>query len=273
MGVLKGHSRAVLDVDVSADGVIAVSLSADRTLRAWSLKAGRCTRVLVSEDNERTLSSLRASDAMLAELDRGPRVDVLSKRIPRDASFGITPDGSKVLLGFGGNLFSWDLNTGARRNTELSDFDVVSIAVDARSKQAIAGSRFGQLLLWNFSQACSMLEGHQGRVLDAAIGPDGKTAVSAASDDSIRIWDLESEAERARITGPLGKVDAVVIAADADLAYSIYGDTIVAYDTKAARRHASLSFDHQITALTVTPSGRRVAVGDQSGRVHFLSLV
>jgi hypothetical protein len=39
-----------------------------------------------------------------------------------------------------------------------------------------------------------------------------------------------------------------------------------------AHRSAGLSLDHNITAIAVTSDGLHAAVGDESGRVHVLTL-
>jgi WD40 repeat protein len=270
--VLKGHAREILDVEISMDGTRVLSLSRDRTVRLWDAETGHNIRALVSEDNHRALSSLIVGDAMLAELDLGPQVDIADKPIPRDASIALSPDGKRVLLLSQGNICVWDMDNGSIRNQGLQDLDIVSVAFDPSSERVVLGSLFGALLVWDFKQAPSILEGHTGRVLDLVVSADGKRAISAAKDDTIRIWDLGSCEQKAQLTGHAGKVDTVAISPNGRYAYSIYGDTLIAFDLDASSRLASLSFDHLITTLAVTPSGERLAIGDQSGRVHFVYL-
>jgi hypothetical protein len=64
----------------------------------------------------------------------------------------------------------------------------------------------------------------------------------------------------------------VAVAPDGEFAFSVYGDTLIATRIADFARLGSISLDHQITALAVTPDGRRLALGDESGRVHFLRL-
>ena len=156
--------------------------------------------------------------------------------------------------------------------SEAASRRIVCFAFDSISQRVIIGSLFGPLLIWGFEQDPSVLEGHEGRVLDIVVTPDCKSFISAASDDTIRMWDIDSCKQRTQLSGPIGKVDTVAIAPNGHFAYSIYGDTLVAYDLDVSVRLASLTFDHQITAIAVTPSGKRLAIGDQSGRVHYLSL-
>jgi WD40 repeat protein len=177
-----------------------------------------------------------------------------------------------VLLFSPGNICVWNLDNGSIRNQGLQDLDIVSVAFDPSSGSVVLGSLFGVLLVWDFKREPSILEGHTGRVLDLVVSADGKHVISAAKDDTIRIWDLDAGKQRAQLTGHADKVDTVAISPNGHFAYSIYGDTLIAFDLDASSRLASLSFDHLITTLAVTPSGKRLAIGDQSGRVHFIYL-
>jgi WD40 repeat protein len=270
--VLKGHTREILDLQISADGGRVVSLSRDRTLRIWDMQTGRAIRALLSVDNERARASLGVSNAMIAELETGLIVDLAAKPLPHDPSIALSPDGSRVVVGSQGNVCVWNLDTGTTDNQELADMDIVAIEFEPGSKRILMGSLFGPLLLWRLGYDPDLLEGHSGRILDLVVTPDGRSAASAATDDTIRIWDLDARRQRRQIQGCVGHADAVVIARSGNIAYSVYGNAVVAYDLSDGGRLGSLSLDHQITVISVTPAGTRLAIGDLSGRVHFLSL-
>jgi WD40 repeat protein len=236
------------------------------------METGHNIRVLVSDDNERTISSLRVGDAMLEELGIGPQVDIVNKPILRDLRIAMSSDGESVILGSQGNFSLWNLNTGSVREQDLGDFHVTSIGFDAKNKRVVFGSLFGPLVVWDLERELLVLEGHISRVIDVVVSQDGSSVISASRDDTIRIWDLDSAKQMSQLAGHFGKVDAVAIAPDGHIAYSIYSDTLIAYDLDVIKRIASLSFDHQISTIAVTPAGKRIAVGDQSGQVHFLCL-
>lgn len=270
--VLRGHTREVLALDISGDGQRVVSLSRDRTLRTWDIKTGGNLRVLVCKSDERALSALQVDDPMLAELDTGPRIDTVAKPISKGQRIALSPDGNRVVIASQGYVAVWDLETGSSQELSVEDLDISIIAFDPKSTNCVLGSLFGPLLIWDFVSAPTLLEGHSGMVLDLVVKQDGATAISGGEDDTIRFWDLLQRTQIARIDGLLGKVDAIVIAPDGHLAYAVYGDTVVAYDLDLSRRNASLSVDHQISAISVTPSGAHLVIGDQSGQVHHLCL-
>ena len=270
--ILAGHSGEVLEVDISGDGLTCVSFSRDRTLRAWSIADRRCGRVLVALENARMLSTLRDSDALLAEVEALPEVDVFGKRIPRDIAFALSPSGEVVVFGFDSTICRWDLRTGALTDHEISDFGLVAVAYNAESTAVVLGSLFGRLAFWRFDRPMTMLEGHSSRILSVSVTTDGHAAVSAAGDGSFCVWDLGAGGLTRQFQGSVDKPDAVAIASDTGVAFSVAGDTLVAIDTTTGKPLSSLTLDHQITTLAVTPSGARLVVGDQSGGVHFLSL-
>jgi WD40 repeat protein len=270
--VLKGHTREVLDLQMSADGRRVVSWSRDRTARIWDMQSGRAIRALVSEDNERALASLGAGSALIAELETGPTVDLSPKSMSYDSRIALSPDGHWVALGSPGNVCLWDLNTGTTRNQELGDFDIVAIEFAPDSRRIVLGSLFGPLLLWQFGKDTMLLEGHSGRVLDVVVTPDGHRAVSAATDDTIRVWDLKTGRQMRQLQGSVGRADTVAVAPLGNFAYAVYGHALVAYELAACARIGSLSLDHQITAISVRPNGTQLAIGDRSGRVHYMSL-
>jgi WD40 repeat protein len=272
--VLAGHARGAQSVAIFADDTRAVSFARDRTARVWDLTTGRLLRVLVEADNERVLSSLRSDSALLDELDAGAAIDVVHGTISPDCEMTLSPDGRRVVLGAQTSLRAWDLESGRTVHEALADCDAVAITIDASSERALVGSRFGILRVWDLAQGKTMhvLEGHTRAILDIVVCADGRTAITAARDDTIRVWDIATGREVAAHAGTQGSADAVVIEPKGEFVFSVYGDTLVAARIADFSRRGSISLDHRITALAVAPGGGRLALGDESGRVHFLRL-
>ncbi|MDJ0806048.1 MAG: NB-ARC domain-containing protein [Gammaproteobacteria bacterium] len=269
---LKGHLSEVYHLVISADGRRVVSVSRDRTLRVWDMQSGHCLRVLVHRSNDRAIASLEIHGAMLAEIHPGPQVDITHVLITRYAKVAMSPDAERVLVESQGNLCVWNQSSGKTQNLELMDLDVVSFAFHPDSRTVVFGTLFGSLFVWDFTEDPILLEGHGKRVLDIVLTPDGKHIISAARDDTICIWDLDTCQPIKQFTGNTGDVDAVAIAPQGGYAYSVYNDTLVVYGLDCLKRIASLTFDHQISTIAVTPGGDRLAIGDESGRLHYLML-
>ena len=103
-----------------------------------------------------------------------------------------------------------------------------------------------------------------------AVNVDQQRLVSAGRDNQVRVWRLGDRSLAASLEGAASKPDEVAVSPDTRIAYSIYGDTVVASDLMRMAHIGSLTFDHQITVLAVAADGTSVAVGDESGIVHFL---
>ncbi len=268
--VLKSSTRPITGLDVSADGLTAVTISRDRVLRAWNIASGRMTRALVSAENKTAIASL--ADALIIDLDEEPAIDVIDKGLAPGAFIAMSPDGRRVAIAGSGNIRLWNLDDGSLIEATGTNFGAETLTFDATSEKVVLGSLLGPVIVWDMQSEPRRFDGHQGRVLDTVLLSSRKQLISAGRDNTIRSWDLDSSRQTACLRGPSRKPDAVSIAPDGQFAYSVYGDTLVAFDLAASRQLCSLSFDHQITTLTVTPSGHRVAVGDQAGQVHFVAL-
>jgi WD domain, G-beta repeat len=59
-----------------------------------------------------------------------------------------------------------------------------------------------------------VLQGHNGRVLVAAISPDGKTLASGDEDGTLRLWDLETSKLRTTLYGHSGGITALAFSPD-----------------------------------------------------------
>src|SRR5678815_5988789 len=93
---------------------------------------------------------------------------------------------------------------------------------------------------------------HERQVLDIVINPSLQRLVTAGRDNRLRIWQLSDLTLAGMLEGADSGLDQVAIAPDTQVAYSIYGDTVVASDLQALSRMSSVSFDHQLTAVSYT---------------------
>ncbi|MDT9221141.1 MAG: WD40 repeat domain-containing protein, partial [Limnospira sp. PMC 1240.20] len=85
------------------------------------------------------------------------------------------------------------------------------------------------------------LTGHSSWVNAVAIAPDGKRAVSASDDNTLKLWDLETGTELATLTGHSDDVNAVVIAPDGKRAVSASDDkTLKLWDLETGTELATL---------------------------------
>ena len=121
----------------------------------------------------------------------------------------ITPDGRRaVSASWDDTLRVWDLESGPSVRTLEGHSGWVNIA---------------KTLLVHHSRLIRTLEGHSNSVTGVAITPDGRRAVSASDDNTLRIWDLESGQTIRTLEGHSGRVSGVAITPDGRRAISASG--------------------------------------------------
>ena len=117
------------------------------------------------------------------------------------------------------------------------------------------------------------LSGQTNSVNAVAVTPDGKLAISAADDHTLKVWELASGRELRTLSGHTDSVRAVAVTPDGKLAISAADDdTLKVWELASEQQLASFTADAPLRCCAVNRDGKTVVVGDQSGRVHFLSL-
>ncbi|XP_042191780.1 cell division cycle protein 20 homolog [Callorhinchus milii] len=86
----------------------------------------------------------------------------------------------------------WNVNTGSCLNAVDTRSQVCSIVWSTEYKELVSGHGYSQnqLVMWKYPTLTKVaeLKGHQARVLDLALSPDGTTVCSAAADETLRVW-------------------------------------------------------------------------------------
>ena len=219
LATLKGHSDWVTACAVLPDGRRALSASADRTLKLWDLETGRswphsrATRVgdclAVLPDGRRALSASGDGTLKLWDLETGrpwPR----SGPLGRGERLAVLPDGRRALSASAdGTLKLWDLEPGRPGHLEghttwVNAWRCCPMAGAPSPPPPTARSGCGT---WRRAAPC-----HARRATglgDAlAVLPDGRRALSASADRTLRLWDLETGRSWPRSQGHSDRVTA-----------------------------------------------------------------
>ena len=118
------------------------------------------------------------------------------------------------------------------------------------------------------------LEDHTNWVTAVAITPDGRHAVSAAHDRTVRVWDLENGHRLFTLEGHMGWVHTVAVTPDGHRAISGSGDHLLrVWDLEAGQPVRTLrGHTDWVAGVAVAPDGRTVisASGDHTLRVWDL---
>jgi WD40 repeat protein len=119
-----------------------------------------------------------------------------------------------------------------------------------------------------------VLAGHSSRVNAVAVTPDGKRAVSASLDHTLKVWDLEAGNELQTLAGHCRAVNAVAVTADGKRAVSASDDeTLKVWDLETGNELQTLAgHSRPVNGVAVTADGKRAvsASDDQTMKVWDL---
>jgi WD40 repeat protein len=103
------------------------------------------------------------------------------------------------------------------------------------------------------------LIGHTDSVRGVAITPDGRHAVSASSDNTLKVWDLVTGQELQTLIGHASHVNGVAVTPDGRRAMSASNDnTLEVWDLENGQELRTLTgHSSGVFGVAVTPDGRR----------------
>jgi sugar lactone lactonase YvrE len=105
------------------------------------------------------------------------------------------------------------------------------------------------------------LDGHTDVVNELAFQPpDGDLLATASNDDTVRLWDLESRSEVARVTLDANANDLAFSPDGKLLAIAGYEKKVRLWDVSARREVRTLAQDYDVDDLAYSPDGRLLAV-------------
>ncbi|MGH0161027.1 UNVERIFIED_CONTAM: hypothetical protein FKN15_040360 [Acipenser sinensis] len=169
IATLSGHSQEVCGLKWSPDGKYLASGANDNLVYVWP-------NVQESRDSTPVHCFTQHQGAVKALAWCPWQTNIL-------ASGGGTSDR---------HIRIWNVSSGSCLSSLDTESQVCSLVFAPNYKELVSGHGYAQnqLVLWKYPSMVKVAElrGHQGRVLNLALSPDGSTIVSAAADETLRFW-------------------------------------------------------------------------------------
>lgn len=162
--VLKGHTEEIYAVAFSASEMLALTSSADHTVKIWNAQTGKCLHTIKCPSSDVRLVAF-SNDGKLA--------------------FAANADGSARI---------WDAKIGRLRSTLCGhQASIHSVAFSPDGRHILTGSADQKAMFWGVksSKCLLVLSGHAGEVDAVAFSSDGRHALTGSTDCTARLWDLE----------------------------------------------------------------------------------
>jgi len=249
---LEGHSGFVQDVCLSSDGQFALSASWDSSLRLWNINKGETTRrflghtkdalsVAFSADNRQIVSGARDNkikvwntlgECKYTISNEGHSDWVSCVRFSPNAQFPLIVSG-----GWDKAVKVWSLsNLKLLTNLMGHTGYVNTVTVSPDGSLCASGGKDGTALLWDLNKGEHLYELESGDVIHSLTFSPCRYWLCGATENAIKIWDLESKNIVAELVPDVPKMSRKAVkpecislawSADGNVLYSGYTDNTI----------------------------------------------
>jgi WD40 repeat protein len=227
---LHGHSSGIMQIRFLSDGERFVSVGEDQIVRVWS----------IGDD-----------DSILMRGHQSPITDVT-----------LAPDGTHFATGSAdGTVRLWRV-PGGRRLIRHAEEELYAVAVSPDGRHVAAGGTDGIVEVCDpDSSQCGLLRGHRNEVMSVAFSRDSMRLVTAANDETVRIWDLASgKSSLFEATAPI--MSAALSPEGKHLAYLTSRQQLVDVDLDGGKRRVAPMGHATGMLVQFSPDGKLVATTD-----------
>ncbi len=242
---LRGHNHFVSDLVLSSDGQFALSSSWDGTLRLWEIESGKCTKQFKGHTKDVLSVSFSADNRQIVSGSRDRSIKLWNTL--GECKYTIQEDGHTewvscvrfspnqqapliVSAGWDKLVKIWSFgNLKLRTNLTGHTGYLNTVCISPDGSLCASGGKDGTAMLWDLSEGKRLYSLEAGDIIHSMVFSPNRFWLVAATQSSIKIWDLEFKIMVDEIKGdftPTGKNASVPYCTS--LAWSADGSVLFA---------------------------------------------
>ncbi|XP_075388940.1 small ribosomal subunit protein RACK1-like [Tenrec ecaudatus] len=206
---LRGHSHFVSNVVISSDGQFALSGSWDGTLRLWDLTMGTTTRRHVGHTKDVLSAAFSSDNWQIVSGSRDKTIKLwntlgVCKCTVQDESHSewvsrvrFSPNSSNPIIvscGWDKLVKVWNLANCKLKTNHIGHTGYLNtVTVSPDGSLCASGGKDGQAMLWDLNEGKHLYTLDGGDIINALCFSPNRYWLCAATDPSIKIWDLEGK--------------------------------------------------------------------------------
>jgi WD40 repeat protein len=193
----------------------------------------------------------------------------------------LTPDGKKMIAAGRGSPCIWEVETGQMLEPlgGGKTSDCLALAISPDGNRVLVGCDGKAAHLFDLrkpGKRTAGLMGHTAEVRGAALLADGKTALTAGWDKTIRVWNLDTAKEIRRFEAVTDKVSCLAVSADGKtVAAGLFADTggpgtVRLWNLEQGTEIRSMAgHTKQITNVAFSPDGKSLLSSSYDATVRI----
>ena len=262
IAILEGHTDNVWSISFSPDGSLLASSSSDGIVKLWNTAEAKSPQpaklAKISGEAQQGWMGILLPNPLVVEVR-----DQYNNLYPGgQVEFSVTEGGGK-------------LNGQSVVERVTADADgraMISLTLGHTLVNTVEATPLGGSLAWNQSVAFtitispyifSSLQAHSEAVYDLSLSLDGKTLATGSSDNTVKLWDMETQANIGTLEGHLNYINVVSFSPDGMRLASCSGDnTVRLWDMETHTEIATLGgHERSVLGVAFSPDGTRLASG------------